>query len=150
MSLTRRQTLALGALAATGLAGRAGAQAPGLPFEQPKFLYGFPAGSAGDIVCRRVAERVAGSGYAKNAAIVENRPGAGGRIALDGLKASPADGSVLCMGPYSTVSIYPHVYKKLSYDPTVDFQPVSTSAIRPTTAAPPPAARRTSWARCWA
>jgi tripartite-type tricarboxylate transporter receptor subunit TctC len=128
MSLTRRQTLALGAFAATGLSGlsgRANAQA----FEQPKFLYGFPAGSAGDIVCRRVAERVAGSAYAKNAAIVENKPGAGGRIALDGLKSSPADGSVLCMGPYSTVSIYPHVYRKLSYDPTVDFQPVSTAAV---------------------
>jgi tripartite-type tricarboxylate transporter receptor subunit TctC len=129
MSLTRRQTLALGALAATGVAGRATAQAPGLPFDQPKFLYGFPAGSAGDIVCRRIAERVAGTPYAKNAAIVENKPGAGGRIALDTLKASPSDGSVLCMGPYSTVSIYPHVYRKLSYDPTVDFQPVSTTAI---------------------
>jgi hypothetical protein len=33
------------------------------------------------------------------------------------------------MGPYSTVSIYPHVYRKLSYDPTADFQPVSTTAI---------------------
>lgn len=126
MILTRRQALAFGAAAAaTGLAGRAAAQA----FEQPKFLYGFPAGSAGDIVCRRVAERIAGSAYAKNAALVENRPGAGGRIALDGLKAAPADGSVLCMGPYSTVSIYPHVYRKLSYDPVADFQPVSTSAI---------------------
>jgi hypothetical protein len=57
MRLTRRQTLAIGALAATGLAGRATAQAPGVPFDQPKSLYGFPAGRAGDIVCRRVAER---------------------------------------------------------------------------------------------
>ena len=129
MSLNRRQTLALGALAATGLAGRVSAQVQAPAFEQPKFLYGFPAGSAGDIVCRRVAERVAGTPYAKNAAIVENKPGAGGRIALDTLKASPTDGSVLCMGPYSTVSIYPHVYRKLSYDPTADFQPVSTTAI---------------------
>ncbi len=104
MSLSRRQTLALGAsglLAATGLSSRAQAQA----FEQPKFLYGFPAGSAGDIVCRRVAERVAGTAYAKNAAIVENKPGAGGRIALDTLKSSPSDGSVLCMGPHSTERI---------------------------------------------
>ena len=125
MSLTRRQTLALGALAATGLAGRARAQG----FDQPRFLYGFPAGSSGDIACRRVAERVGGTAYARNAAIVENKPGAGGRIALDTLKGSPADGSVLCMSPYSTVSIYPHVYRKLSYDPTGDFQPVSIAAI---------------------
>jgi tripartite-type tricarboxylate transporter receptor subunit TctC len=128
MSLNRRQTLALGtagALATLGLAGRAHAQG----FEQPKFLYGFPAGSAGDIACRRVAERVGGTPYAKNAAIVENRPGAGGRIALDALKASPADGSVLCLSPYSTVSIYPHVYRKLSYDPVADFVPVSIAAF---------------------
>ncbi len=125
MTLTRRQTLALGALAATGLAGIARAQ----PFDQPKFFYGFPAGSSGDITARRIAERVAGSAYAKNAAIVENKPGAGGRIALDSLKASPADGSVLCLSPYSTVSIYPHVYRRLSYDPTVDFTPVSIAAI---------------------
>jgi tripartite-type tricarboxylate transporter receptor subunit TctC len=36
---------------------------------------------------------------------------------------------VLCLSPYSTVSIYPHVYKKLSYDPTVDFVPVSIAAV---------------------
>jgi tripartite-type tricarboxylate transporter receptor subunit TctC len=126
MNLTRRQTLALAAGAASAaLPLRLRAQG----FEQPKFLYGFPAGSSGDIACRRVAERVGGSAYAKNAAIVENRPGAGGRIALDGLKASVSDGSVLAMTPFSCVSIYPHVYKKLSYDPVADFTPVSIAAI---------------------
>ena len=124
MNLTRRQSLLL---AAAGAALPWRVQAQG--FEQPKFLYGFPAGSAGDIACRRVAERVGGSAYAKNAAIVENRPGAGGRIALDGLRASPSDGSVLAMTPFSAVSIYPHVYKKLSYDPVADFVPVSIAAI---------------------
>lgn len=124
MNLTRRQSLLL---AAAGAALPWRAQAQG--FEQPKFLYGFPAGSAGDIACRRVAERVGGTAYAKNAAIVENRPGAGGRIALDGLRAAPTDGSVLAMTPFSCVSIYPHVYKKLSYDPVADFMPVSIAAI---------------------
>jgi tripartite-type tricarboxylate transporter receptor subunit TctC len=123
MTLTRRQTLALAA--ATALPWPVRAQA----FDQPKILYGFPAGSSGDIVCRRVAEKMAGSAYAKNAAIVENKPGAGGRIALDGLKASPADGSVLAVSPFSCLSIYPHVYRKLSYDPQVDFVPVSIAAI---------------------
>ncbi|MDP3223770.1 MAG: tripartite tricarboxylate transporter substrate-binding protein, partial [Rubrivivax sp.] len=124
MNLNRRQSLLL---AAAGAALPWRAQAQG--FEQPKFLYGFPAGSAGDIACRRVAERVGGTAYAKNAAIVENRPGAGGRIALDGLRAAPTDGSVLAMTPFSCVSIYPHVYKKLSYDPVADFMPVSIAAI---------------------
>lgn len=125
--ITRRQTFKLAA--AASLASAVPLLARAQAFEQPKFLYGFPAGSAGDIACRRVAERVAGTAYAKNAAIVENKPGAGGRIALDTLKNSPADGSVLCMSPYSALSIYPHVYKKLSYDPFADFVPVSTSSV---------------------
>ena len=126
MSLTRRQTLALAATAALpALPFAAGAQS----FEQPKFLYGFPAGSAGDIACRRVAERVGGSPYAKNAAVVENKPGAGGRVALEALKTAPTDGSVLCMSPFSALAIYPHVYKKLGYDPVADFVTVAISSV---------------------
>ncbi len=126
MTFTRRQTLALAALATgAGLPWRASAQG----FDQPKFLYGFPAGSSGDIACRRVAERVGGSAYAKNAAIVENKPGAGGRIALDTLKASASDGSVLALSPFSATAIYPHVYRKLGYDPVADFAPVSIAAV---------------------
>ncbi len=125
MNITRRQGLFLAAASASALPWRASAQA----LEQPKFLYGFPAGSAGDIACRRVAEKVAGSAYAKNAPLVENKPGAGGRIALDALKSSPADGSVLAMTPFSCVSIYPHVYKKLGYDPVADFVPVAIATV---------------------
>jgi tripartite-type tricarboxylate transporter receptor subunit TctC len=127
MTINRRQTLAFGSAAAlsVGWPLRARAQA----FEQVKFLYGFPAGSAGDIACRRVAERLAGTPYSKNAALVENRPGAGGRVALAGLKVSPADGSVLCMTPFSATAIYPHVYKKLEYDPMADFTPVSICSL---------------------
>lgn len=94
-----------------------------------KFLYGFPAGSSGDIVARRVAERITGSPYTKNAAIVENKPGAGGRIALEALKQSAPDGSTLCLSPFSCTSIYPHVYSKLSYDPVNDLVPVSIAAL---------------------
>jgi tripartite-type tricarboxylate transporter receptor subunit TctC len=121
--ITRRQTLALAAAAALPLHLRAQG------FEQAKIIFGFPAGSSGDITARRVAERLAGSAYARNAPIVENKPGAGGRIALDTLKASPADGSVLALTPFSPLSIYPHVYKKLSYDPVADFVPVSIASI---------------------
>lgn len=115
MSLTRRQTLALGALAATGLAGRARAQA----FEQPKFLYGFPAGSAGDIVCRRVAEKVAGTAYAKNAAIVENKPGAGGMLGANELVTAAPDGYTLSQLPHGVFRI-PHM-QKTAFDTLRDF-----------------------------
>ena len=100
-----------------------------LPLEQVKIYFGFPAGSSGDIVARRVGEKMAGSGYTKNAAVVDNKPGAGGRIALDVLKTAPADGTVLAMTPYSMLSLYPHVYTKLGYDAFKDFTGVSTSSI---------------------
>ena len=72
---------------------------------------------------------MAGTAYAKNPALVENKPGAGGRIALDALKSAPSDGSVLALTPFSATSIYPHVYKKLGDDPVADFVPVSIAAF---------------------
>ena len=123
MPTTRRHTLALLGAALLPLAARA------QPVEQARFLYGFPPGSAGDIAVRRIAERLAGSAYAKNAPVVDNKAGAGGRIALEALKAAPADGSVLALTPMSTTAIYPHVYRKLAYDPVADFAAVATAAV---------------------
>ncbi len=93
-----------------------------------KILYGFPAGSAGDTVARRVGERLANSAYTRNAAVVENKPGAGGRIALDTLKVAPADGSVLALAQASALSTYPYIYSKLNYAIS-DFAPVSIGAV---------------------
>jgi tripartite-type tricarboxylate transporter receptor subunit TctC len=127
MTITRRRTLTI---AAAGLAlPFASRHASAQGFEQAKFLVGFPAGGAADITARRVADKVAGSAWAKTAPLVENKPGAGGRIAMDALKVSPADGATLVLTPYSTTSIYPHVYRKLSYDPVLDFVPVSIAAV---------------------
>jgi tripartite-type tricarboxylate transporter receptor subunit TctC len=97
--------------------------------EQVKIFYGFPAGSAGDSVARRVGEKLAGSPYTRNPAVVENRPGAGGRIALDVLKSAPSDASVLALSPFSATAIYPHIYTRLSYDPFRDLVPVSVAAV---------------------
>jgi tripartite-type tricarboxylate transporter receptor subunit TctC len=126
MTIQRRQLVLLGAAAGLPVLSRAQAT---MPIEQPKFFYGFPAGSAGDICARRVAERIGGSPYAKNAAVVENKPGAGGRLALDALKTSAPDGSSLTMAQASALTIYPHIYRKLSYDPFADFMPISTSSV---------------------
>lgn len=117
----------LGAAAALGALSPLSALAQAL--EQVKIFYGFPAGSAGDSVARRVGEKMAGSAFAKNSAVVENKPGAGGRIAIESLKSAAADGSVLALTPFSVMSIYPHVYSKLNYDAFKDFVPVSIAAI---------------------
>ncbi len=60
--------------------------------------------------------------------MVENKPGAGGRIAIETLKASPADGSVLALAPVSALAVYPHIYPKLSYKPD-DVTQVSIGAV---------------------
>jgi len=123
---TRRQVLQASASAALLTALR---PAFSQTVEQVKIYYGFPAGSAGDSVARRVGEKLAGSQYTRNSAVVENRPGAGGRIALDVLRTAPSDGSALALSPFSCISIYPHIYTKLSYDPFRDFVPVSIAAV---------------------
>jgi len=126
--MIRRRSFVQAGLAAPALAGFSGL-VHAQQLDQPRFYFGFPAGSAGDILTRRVAERVGGTAYARNAAVVENKPGAGGRIALDTLKAAPPDGSQLTMTPFACTAIYPHVYTKLGYDPNRDFVAVSMSAV---------------------
>ncbi len=126
--MIQRRTLVQAGLAAPLLAALIG-HALAQPVNQPRFRYGFPAGSAGDICARRGAERMAGTASATSAAVGENKVGAGGRITLTELKNVPNDGSVLALTPYSCVSIYPHIYKKLAYDPWNDLVPVSIAAV---------------------
>jgi tripartite-type tricarboxylate transporter receptor subunit TctC len=84
----------------------------------PRLIVGFPPGGPVDIVGRLLIGEM--KDYAATI-IVENRPGAGGRLALETLKASPADGSVFLLTPASMIVIYPHVYKTLGYSPARDF-----------------------------
>jgi tripartite-type tricarboxylate transporter receptor subunit TctC len=90
-----------------------------------RILVGFPAGGPSDVIARLFAEQM--KGYASTT-IVENRPGAGGRVVMDALKNSPADGSVMVLTPAVAMCLYPHVYKTLSYNPQQDFTPVTTTS----------------------
>ncbi|MDP3619793.1 MAG: Bug family tripartite tricarboxylate transporter substrate binding protein [Ramlibacter sp.] len=114
-----KSSAALAALGATGLSLPARAQ----NLDLAKVLCGFPPGGTSDAISRRIAEKLRG-GYANNV-VVENKPGAGGQIAITLLKDSPADGSTLLLTPSSMLSIYPYVYKSLPYKPLEDVQPVS-------------------------
>ena len=110
------------ALLSAGMTGQAQAQS----VDTVKILCGFPAGGTSDATARRVATKLTGD-YAK-AAVVDNKHGAGGRIAIEQLKLAPADGNTLLLTPYSMLAVYPHIYSKLSYDPMVDLIPVSLGA----------------------
>jgi tripartite-type tricarboxylate transporter receptor subunit TctC len=91
-----------------------------------KFLVGFPAGAGLDTLTRLVADRM--RVRLGQPVVVENRPGADGRIAMDLLKASPADGLTLVMTPLVTVVTAPQVFPNLRYDPFADFAPVAHAA----------------------
>lgn len=104
------------------------ALAPGLAMAQTRLpqariLCGFPPGDPIDTLARQCGERMRGT-YA-DVVIVDNKPGAGGRIAVEAMKGAPADGSVLLFTPASMLVVYPYVYKSLSYDSLRDTTPVS-------------------------
>jgi tripartite-type tricarboxylate transporter receptor subunit TctC len=88
-----------------------------------KILIGFPPGGTADVVSRHIAERLV-PGYARSA-LVDNRPGAAGRIAIDALKNAPPDGRTLLLTPASTVTVYADIYRQLSYNPMTDLAPVT-------------------------
>ena len=100
-----------------------------LPFEQVKILCGFPAGGTADTTSRRVGDKLAGSTYTRNPAVVENKTGAGGRIAIEAVKNAAPDGSTLLLSAYSMLLIYPHIYRRLPYDPFKDFAPLAMASV---------------------
>ncbi|MCI1190762.1 Bug family tripartite tricarboxylate transporter substrate binding protein [Calidifontimicrobium sp. SYSU G02091] len=119
MSIQRREFIvATGAAALGGWSTAAHAQT----VDTLKVICGFPPGGTTDAVSRRVADKLRGT-YAKNA-IVENKPGAGGRLGVEELRRSPADGSTMLLTPAGMITLYPHIYRSLSYGPN-DVTPVS-------------------------
>src|SRR4051812_7081252 len=88
-----------------------------------RILVGAPAGAFPDTVARLLINQM--KGYASTM-ILENKPGAGARIALEVLKNSSADGSTMMLTPAGAVVLYPHIDKALSYKPLEDFIPVTT------------------------
>jgi tripartite-type tricarboxylate transporter receptor subunit TctC len=93
-----------------------------------RLIVGFPPGGSLDVGAWVLVEHI--RGYAPWM-IVENRPGAGGRFALVGLKSAEPDGSAMVLTPGDQMTLFPHVYQRLSYDPLRDFAPVTTVCTFP-------------------
>lgn len=109
----------LAALVLTVSCGLAAAQAS----KPIKLMVGFPPGGGTDAVARTLAEKL--KDELGVTVVVENKPGAGGQLAAQALKASPADGTVLFLSHDHTVSILPLVVKNPGFDPAQDFVPVA-------------------------
>ncbi|HYX66538.1 MAG TPA: tripartite tricarboxylate transporter substrate-binding protein [Burkholderiales bacterium] len=89
-----------------------------------RIVLGYPAGATSDLLSRLLAEHMRGS--LGRAVIVENKPGAGGQIANEVVKAAAPDGATILVTPVATMAIFPHSFAgKLRYDPFKDFAPVA-------------------------
>ena len=120
----RSMHLALVLLAAMlGEAAQAQATFPSRPI---RMLVTIPPGGAPDISARLLATYLQeGQGWS---VVIENRPGANGNIAADAVAKSAPDGYTLLLHADSGITINPHVYSKLSYDPIKDLLPVASIA----------------------
>jgi tripartite-type tricarboxylate transporter receptor subunit TctC len=110
-------------LVGLALATVAGAQVMSKPV---RVIVPFPAGGGTDVLARIIAEKLRGT-YAPSV-IVENRVGASGRTGVEAVKNAEPDGSTLLFVPDFLMTVYPHSFKKLSYDPLTDFAPVAIVA----------------------
>lgn len=109
--------------AATG-SGIARAQAqPAWPVKPVKLVAPYPPGGQTDLVSRYLAEKLQPA-LGQNV-IVENRAGAQGIVGLEYVKNSAPDGYTFVYANVSNVSLNPHMYDKLAYDPQADFVPVT-------------------------
>jgi len=125
MSISRRHLIQ--SAGASAFLASLGQTAFAQAIENLKIVTGFAPGGTSDTTCRRVATRMS-PGYA-GVAVVENRSGAGGQIAVQYVKEAKPDGATLLQTPTSILTIYPHIYKKLPYDPMVDLTPASLACV---------------------
>ena len=111
--LTRRLIMV-----ATALLPAAAVAQPWAPSRPVRLVVPFPAGGATDVVARVLGEHM--SGTLGQPVVVENRTGAGGNVGVENVVRSPADGHTLLMGTMGTLTINPHLYRGLVFDPARD------------------------------
>lgn len=104
-----------------GLALSAGAQT--FPTKSVRIITPFPVGSGPEGVARLIADKLSKSWG--QPVTVENRPGGNGFIAIDAFKRGATDGHELLQLDNVHLTAYPHLFKKLPYDPVKDFEPLT-------------------------
>lgn len=125
--MQRRRLLRIGASTVAALAALSlGRRSHAARDDVLRILCSGPAGSIPDLVARAVGEQLPVA--LGQRALIDNRPGAAGRLSVNALKAAPADGSTLLLAQGAIATVYPYLYTRLGYDPAVDLQPVSLAS----------------------
>jgi tripartite-type tricarboxylate transporter receptor subunit TctC len=88
-----------------------------------RIMVGFAAGGGTDLTARILAEAMRGT-YASSI-IVENRPGAAARLAVEYVANAEPHGSVMLFTPDFPITVYPYSFRSLTYDPVRDLTPVT-------------------------
>lgn len=96
------------------------------PSKPVRIVVSFPPGGAADQIARAVSQPLQDA--LGQPVVVENRAGANGNIAGEAVAKSPADGHTLLMSSGGTVSINPHLYARMPFDPVKDLVPVAAAA----------------------
>ena len=101
----------------------AAAQAQVYPAKPVKLVVPFPAGSATDQIARVIGQELQGA--LGQPFVVDNKPGAQGTIAAEGVARSAPDGYTLMVSTNTPQAAAPALFKELRYDPVKDFQPIA-------------------------
>ncbi|WP_439597499.1 Bug family tripartite tricarboxylate transporter substrate binding protein [Falsiroseomonas sp.] len=92
------------------------------PTRPLRFVVPFPPGGATDVVARVIADRM--QEKLGQPVTVENRTGAGGNVGVENVVRSPADGLTILMGTTGTLTINPHLYTNMGFNPATDLTPI--------------------------
>ncbi|QPS07121.1 ABC transporter substrate-binding protein [Delftia acidovorans] len=122
-TLTQILALAPAVSATSWLAGSATAAEPLFPGKAPlRIVVGYPPGGATDRVARIVADKL--QARVGSPVVVENKPGAGGRLSAQYVKNAPASQPALLLANPAVMLVAPLVFPDSGYDPDKDFRPV--------------------------
>lgn len=127
-SLSQRRRCLQGLAALAGAAWLPGMLPQAQAAQTSRILVGFGAGGGGDLVARLIADRLTQRAAASESFIVENRPGAAGKLAVDALRNAKPDGTTLLLAPLITPVLSQLVFRNPGYDPAKDMKPVGLVA----------------------
>ena len=126
MRFTLTRSVLAAAVTVATLAAAPASLAQAWPDKPVKVVVGFPPGGAADQIARLIATPL-GEALGQSV-VVENRAGANGNVAGDAVAKSPADGYTLLLSSGGMVSVNPHIYARMAFDPVKDLTPVASAA----------------------
>jgi len=119
----------LALLAAVSGGARSEDGAASYPNKPIRMIVGFAAGGGNDLFARVVGQKL--SEILGQNVVIENKPGAGGRLAVEFVKSQPADGYTMMIAATGQMAVAAAIYPQLSYHPTRDFVPLTMVANFP-------------------